>query len=429
MKMKRLRFGLAVAMPATLLLTIIAPAHAAVENFTWLTGNDPANVKEVSALVKGFNAANPTMNVTMDLRPGGTDGDNLVKTKLATGTMEDVFDYNSGSLFQAINPSKNLLDLTNEKWQKNVLSSFYPTVTSGGKIYGAPFGTAMGGGMIYNKDVFAKVGISQVPATWSQLLNDCKIIKKAGIDCIEQTYGDTWTSQLLILADYFNTNAALPNFAADFTANKAKFATNPAAAEGFGYLEQLHKLGYFNRDFPSAKYTDGLTAIGTGKAAIYPMLTFASNTLDTQYPNTNVGFFAQPGPSHVHNGATIWMPSGLYIPANTKHAAAAKALVAFIDSPAGIAIQNASSSPTGPYLIKGAALPSTIDGIAKDLTKYFKSNGHTSPALEFLSPVKGPNLEKITVQVGSGQITAAQAAAAYDQDVKAQAQQLGLAGW
>ena len=37
----------------------------------------------------------------MDTRPGGSDGDNLVKTRLSTGDMAEVFKYNNGSLLQA----------------------------------------------------------------------------------------------------------------------------------------------------------------------------------------------------------------------------------------------------------------------------------------------------------------------------------------
>jgi raffinose/stachyose/melibiose transport system substrate-binding protein len=62
------------------------------------------------------------------------------------------------------------------------------------------------------------------------------------------------------------------------------------------------------------------------------------------------------------------------------------------------------------------------------MQKYF-DDGNTAPALEFLSPIKGPNLENITVQVGSGISTGKQGAELYDQDVKKQAQQLGLPGW
>ena len=52
-----------------------------------------------------------------------------------------------------------------------------------------------------------------------------------------------------------------------------------------------------------------------------------------------------------------------------------------------------------------------------------------SPALEFLSPVKGPSLEQITVAVGSGLTSAEEGAKQYDADVEKQAKQLGLPGW
>jgi raffinose/stachyose/melibiose transport system substrate-binding protein len=64
-----------------------------------------------------------------------------------------------------------------------------------------------------------------------------------------------------------------------------------------------------------------------------------------------------------------------------------------------------------------------------DLLPYFQADGATAPALEFLSPIKGPNLEHLTVEVGSGIRSAADAAALYDEDVEKQAQQLGLPGW
>ena len=64
-----------------------------------------------------------------------------------------------------------------------------------------------------------------------------------------------------------------------------------------------------------------------------------------------------------------------------------------------------------------------------DMLPYFQEGGQNAPALEFISPVKGPALEQITVEVGSGIRPAADGAALYDEDVRKQAQQLGLAGW
>jgi raffinose/stachyose/melibiose transport system substrate-binding protein len=85
-------------------------------------------------------------------------------------------------------------------------------------------------------------------------------------------------------------------------------------------------------------------------------------------------------------------------------------------------------SPTGPFAISTCTLPDSVPTVAKDLQTWF-DEGLTVPALEFLSPIKGPNLENITVEVGSGIRGAEDAAKLYDEDVKKQAQQLGLDGW
>jgi hypothetical protein len=37
-----------------------------------------------------------------------------------------------------------------------------------------------------------------------------------------------------------------------------------------------------------------------------------------------------------------------------------------------------------------------------DMLALFRGQGQDAPALEFLSPIKGPALEQITVEVGSG---------------------------
>jgi raffinose/stachyose/melibiose transport system substrate-binding protein len=122
------------------------------------------------------------------------------------------------------------------------------------------------------------------------------------------------------------------------------------------------------------------------------------------------------------------MPLAFYVPKTSKHIAEAKEFLAFVASTAGTDAITAKAKPAGPYLIKGAKLPDDVPSFVHDLTGYIDS-GNSYPALEFLSPIKGPNLEQICVAVGTGQIDAAKGAANYDEDVKKQAQQLGIAGW
>jgi raffinose/stachyose/melibiose transport system substrate-binding protein len=398
---------------------------------TLLTDNTPADATTAGDLAAAFNATNQGVTVKVDAsRPGGTDGDNAIKTKLATGDMADVFLYNDGSLFQAIDPAKNLVPLTGHPYMSNVDPSFLPTVTEGKDVYGVPVGAAVGGGFLYNIAVYNKLSLS-VPTTWAQFLANSAKIKAAGIAPVIQTYGDTWTSQLLVLADFHNVAAQHPNFATEWTQNKANFESLPAL-EGFQRLEQLHKLGYFNSDYASAKLEQGLNELATGKGAQYPILTFALSTLLTDNPTAanNIGFFAQPGNDASYNGLTTWYPNALYIPKTTKgdKLAATEKFLAWVTTPASCDVQTKAITPTGPYVVKGCALPPGLPRAVTDLQGYFGS-GKASPALEFLSAVKGPNLENFTVEVGSGISSALKGAAAYDQDSKKEAKQLNLPGW
>ena len=76
----------------------------------------------------------------------------------------------------------------------------------------------------------------------------------------------------------------------------------------------------------------------------------------------------------------------------------------------------------------GCTVGDNVPQAVKDMQAYI-DGGNSSLALEFLSPVKGPALEQICVEVGSGIRKADVGAKEYDADVKKQAQQLGLSGW
>jgi raffinose/stachyose/melibiose transport system substrate-binding protein len=408
-------------------MSIALPAWAEVTLSIQSDGNEET-VKAFDALTKAYTAANPDVTFDVSNRPGGAEGDNLVKTQLSTGEMTDIFQYNSGSLFQALNPDKNLADLSDI--QGGVLESFQAVVTSpDGKVRGVPWGAAMGGGIYYNKKIYSELGLA-VPKTWAEFMANNEKVKAAGKVAVAQTYKDTWTSQLFVLADFFNVQAAVPAFAADYTGNKAKYATTPAAMKGFEYLEQVNKAGYLNADFGAATFDDGVRMVATGEAAHYPMLTFALGNIKQNFPDNvkDVGFFAQPGDDAAKNGLTVWMPAGVYVASTSKNVDAAKKFLAFIASPEGCKVMQEANGATGPYLIKGCGLPADVPPSVADMLPYF-DGGLTSPALEFVSPIKGPNLEQITVEVGSGIRPAAEAAALYDQDVTKQAKQLGLPNW
>lgn len=416
----------------SLALTVRSAASVVADPVTisfMASGNDPSAAKLVKDIADKFMEANPTIKVKVETRPGGTDGDNLIKTRLATKTMNDVFLYNSGSLLQALRPDIQLVDQSSQPWAKLVTPDFRQAAGTAKGLYGAPVGSTFNGGILYNKKVYAKLGLS-VPKTWANFISNSQKIKAAGIIPVLVSYGDTWTSQLFVLADFANVSKQAPDWATRYTANKAKYVDAPALA-GFTHTEEIFSKKLMNKDFASLTFVNALKLLATGQAAQYPMLTTViSNVVQSNPAQVNdIGYFAMPTDSGTPR-ATVWEATAAYIPRSTTGAklAAAEKLMAFINSPAGCAIQNTSGTVGGPYAISTCKVPKDAPALVADVLKY-ETDKQTGLALEFISPIKGPNLEKILVQVGSGISTAKAGAGLYDQDVVQQAQQLGLPGW
>ncbi|MEU5877877.1 extracellular solute-binding protein [Spirillospora sp. NPDC047279] len=396
---------------------------------SFLMGNDQSTVDTTKALANAFTQSDPKIKIKIEVIAGGSEGDNIVKTRLSTGDMADVFWYNPGSLLQALNPAQTMVDLTGDPVLTNVKKDYLPVVTQGGKVYGVPAAAATGGGILYNREVYQRLGLKP-PTTWAEFIANNDKVKAAGITPVVTTFKDTWTSQLMVLADYYNVQAAVPTFAQDYTAGKTKFASTPAAVSGFQHLAEIHARGYSNKGFGSATNEQGLKMLIEGKGAHYAMLSVTLPPQLANYPQaaTDVGFFGIPGNDPAKHGATVWEPPAIYIAKTTEHLDEAKKFLAFVASPAGTAAVTKAVPPSGPYRIEGATLPPDALQVAKDLQVYLDRRA-TTPALEFLSPVKGPSLEQITVAVGSGLTQPAAGAAQYDKDVAKQAKQLGLPGW
>ena len=121
-------------------------------------------------------------------------------------------------------------------------------------------------------------------------------------------------------ADYANVEAAVPDFAAQYTAGKAKYATTPAALAGLpAHPGRCKRRGYFNKDFASAKFNDGLKDIASGKAAHYPQIGAVDDRASSHCPTgqderRRVLRLARDR-TRPSNGLTVWSSGRrVYIP-------------------------------------------------------------------------------------------------------------------
>lgn len=365
------------------------------------------------------------MNVEIEFRISGSDGDNLVKTRLASGDMADILLYNTGSLLAALNPSEYFVDLSGEAFVDKIDDTFRSTVTIDGATYGIPFASSQAGAVMYNKAIYKELNLS-VPKTWAEFLQNCEAVKTSGKDAVIGAFADAWTAQVVFLGDNYNIIATESDFATRFEAGSAKYASTPIGLQSFQKMADLTK--YYNKDYQATTNPDACGKLANGEGAHWIMLTQMLTTINSEYPEVmdDIGVFGLPGDDPNNQGLTVWMPSGLYA---NKNSANVDAILAFFElylSDEALDAYAATALPDGPYCVKGYALPDNAYlAVREDMQAYFDA-GKTITALEFMTPVKGPACDRICVEVGSGLISAAQGAADYDEDCKKQALQLGL---
>jgi raffinose/stachyose/melibiose transport system substrate-binding protein len=174
-------------------------------------------------------------------------------------------------------------------------------------------------GVIYNRDLFDKVGVSAVPTTWSEFLAVCEKFKSAGITPIYQTYGDTWTTSQGLF-DY--TVGGMIDVAA-FYQGLAREGTNlgPNSSVSFEKdftapcQKMLSLAPYFNSSPLTKKYVDGNTAFAAGQAGMYMQGPWAVGQVLAVNPKVKMGTFALPATddasqtkARVNLDLAIWLP-------------------------------------------------------------------------------------------------------------------------
>jgi len=250
-------------------------------------------------LANQYMAAHP--NVTIQITVLENEA---FKTKLTTvmqsGTPPDIFhswgggDMNSqvtAGLLKDITPD---LDANGGAWRSSFAPGALAVYGYQGKNYGVPWDMGMVGWW-YNKDLFAKAGITDVPATWTDFLADVQKLKAAGITPISVGEGDKWPCMHIWM--YLATRiGGEPAFDAAYS-RKGSF-TDPPFVQAFQKLQDLIALQPFQAGYLSATHDEMQATFGNGKAAMelsgqWAPSVESANSVDKKGV-ANLGFFNFP---------------------------------------------------------------------------------------------------------------------------------------
>lgn len=242
---------------------------------------------QVMAMAKDYMAEHPNVVIEAQVLK---DYDTTLVTSFASGDAPDIFSIKSYTDMQ--DWSHLLADLSSEEWMDKVSPSAVQGMTVNGKKLGFPL-SFEGYGFIYNKDLFAKAGVTKIPTTLTELHQVNEKLRSAGIASYSEGYKEWW-----ILGQHLLN---LP-----FAYEQDPIAFMDRINRGEKTIADLAKLdGFFDVLDMTLKYGEGKNSIGvsydeqvsdfaTGKSAMMQQGVWTIESIRKINPNIRMGMFAIP---------------------------------------------------------------------------------------------------------------------------------------
>src|SRR5438067_2662223 len=279
--MKLFARAVAVAAVAGLALTACSANNASGGGGSGVSADGTATVKAKELTIWSSSADAPYVRnayktfgekfgVKMNIVEIPGDGaDNLVQTKWASGDRPDLLEYFATSLFWALNPAANMVEMSNMPYVKRSGDIYKEAGALDGKIYAAVTVGPGQFGMYYNKKVLADAGLS-APKTYADIENICITLKpKAlGVAPIFEAGGSQTPTQIQIMS-YLAGIEKQQNYSEELLAKKATLddPQGPFVAALAEY-KKLATMGCYNKDATTAKAEAGYKALADGAVAL-----------------------------------------------------------------------------------------------------------------------------------------------------------------
>ncbi|GAB2607396.1 ABC transporter substrate-binding protein [Kribbella endophytica] len=253
-------------------------------------------------LVKPFEDANPGVDVKIEA-PTGVGVKDTLPQLLAAGNAPDVVE----TLMADKTLAPQMLDLTDQAWTKE--TPLAEQAALDGKVYTVGVGQQAQSLVYYNKDAFAKAGITAVPKTLDELDAAMAKLKAAGYLPL-QTAGDYVTGlQLLQLSDPVIASAH-PDWyqkvaSKELTVGKTM---QPLLERYASWI----KNGYVDKNALGLDDVNAQTNFLSGKSAMYVMGSWFVRTAEDAKPKFDLSVFPAPTeagqPSPGPQGVTMAAP-------------------------------------------------------------------------------------------------------------------------
>ncbi len=242
---------------------------AAEQSITvWQLTLDGAQGEAWSALVAGFEEANPGTKVVTEQRAVDPHKDAL-RQAAGTNAVPDIYRYwggpGLGGELINVGMSKDITSFYDQYGWADVLTS---VALDRAQLYGGHHGVAFqesSEAVYYNKELFEQAGIAELPTTYEELVAAAGTLKAAGITPFAM--GGTVNWHVMRLLDALIETKCGADKADELTQGEGNWGTEPCVTEAFTELKMWGE-NYFNEGFMAISQDDSSQLFFTGKAAM-----------------------------------------------------------------------------------------------------------------------------------------------------------------
>lgn len=268
-----------------------APAEKVRITYLYQTSGDQAKKSIIDKMINMAKDLVKDEVVVEETDIGNTQMNQYLRMKAAAGDLQDVL---SGSAVESgLGMSGYVMELPQELQDMSTIPD--QGKAKDGKMYNLP-SSVMPWSIVYNKELFEKAGITSVPKTWNELLDDCEALKSQGIPpFIFMLKGDEAYATGFLLLQFFSAEVLSknPNWTVDRYNGKVKFDC-PEWRTIFDKIRTLIEKGYVEKNALSYTSASGQEAMAQGKAA---MIGMPQATIATLQQSTDYHFNAFPLPN------------------------------------------------------------------------------------------------------------------------------------
>ena len=249
----------------------------------------PEITDAVNAMIKQYKTVAP--NVTIQLQVLQSDLNTVLKSKIASGDVPDVFQTTNGPELKEY--AEYSADLTSTPAAQALLDSIRTSMTYNNQVMGLPLKIDEFG-ILYNKTMFASAGITDTPKTLTELTAACEKLKAKGYTPFTNGYKEWWVYKHII--QHF-VGASSPSdvggLVSKFLAGTTTFSANPVMMNYFKFIDTTVKYGASKP--LDTDYNGEVSALGSGKVAMATGIgSFAEANILKIDPSIKIGIMPYP---------------------------------------------------------------------------------------------------------------------------------------